>query len=346
MKTIVSLIEPYIELRREKQSKESYCGPCPFCGGGDDRFVVWPDGNQSTYPGNYECRQCKTKGDAYHFCTEILGLSGRDALRYLGRRDRASFFKIEKPLSHLDKLTPEKKTPESHRLDSKKWVDVAHRCVEYYHSKLLESEETLFWLSKKRGIKLETAIKFKLGLNSEEIYLKSDYWGLKGDKKVYIPEGLIIPHINPSGDLTGIKIRTWKPTDLIKPLNAPYAPYIAIRGTETPYLFLEQPQPHKTVIIVESELDGILLSQEVGDIYTPLALLTSGARPDINFDSPPLYALDGDEAGQKNYIWWAKTHDALHIEMNGDITDEWARGISLYDLKLRAKPKKFFNLDK
>ena len=69
------------------------------------------------------------------------------------------------------------------------------------------------------------------------------------------------------------------------------------------------------VVIVESELDGLLLSQEAGDLAGLVALGTATAKPDrithelLTTAAVILVSLDGDEAGAKAaWSFWLDTY--------------------------------------
>jgi hypothetical protein len=69
----------------------------------------------------------------------------------------------------------------------------------------------------------------------------------------------------------------------------------------------------KCFVIVESELDGLLIHQEAGDMVGVIALGSATNTPDIEAHKALeqaeviLVALDTDEAGAKQtWTWWAK----------------------------------------
>jgi hypothetical protein len=74
-------------------------------------------------------------------------------------------------------------------------------------------------------------------------------------------------------------------------------------------------QDKGAAVIVESELDALLLSQEAGDIAIALAMGTATAKPDIKTheilkDAPLiLVSLDTDDAGTKaSWKFWPDTY--------------------------------------
>jgi hypothetical protein len=67
----------------------------------------------------------------------------------------------------------------------------------------------------------------------------------------------------------------------------------------------------KNLVVVESELDGLLINQEAGDLAGVIALGSAQTRPDAETDKAIreadliLIALDSDQAGTKEaWQWW------------------------------------------
>lgn len=70
-----------IPMRRTGHSRgrEEWHGPCPICGGGEDRLIAW-----SGPRGRLWCRRCGWSGDAIGAASLIVGTGQyRDALRWL-----------------------------------------------------------------------------------------------------------------------------------------------------------------------------------------------------------------------------------------------------------------------
>jgi DNA primase len=70
------------------------------------------------------------------------------------------------------------------------------------------------------------------------------------------------------------------------------------------------------VVVVESDLDAILVSQEAGDLVTVIALGSVSLRPDLETHGYLqtaeiiLLSLDYDEAGIKQIPWWLRHYGA------------------------------------
>ena len=119
----------------------------------------------------------------------------------------------------------------------------------------------------------------------------------------------------------------------------------------------------KNYVIVESELDGLLIHQEAGDVVGVIALGNAQARPDIEAHqaleqaSVILIALDTDKAGAKEaWQWWAKQYrqarrwpcingkDPSEARKNGlDIRTWTLAGLNIQDPVIRPFPKEWLD---
>jgi hypothetical protein len=169
----------------------------------------------------------------------------------------------------------------------------------------------LGWLKECRGLSEETIKKFRLGLVPIDRWEGHEQWGLepvfKDDgtpKKIRIPLGLTIP-LCQDGKIYRIRIR--RPKFALRSERDPR--YYLLRGSDTRSLVLGHDR--EIYVLVESELDAILLSQEAGDLVGVIALGNAQARPDqdaklaLTRCKLILVALDGDKAGAKEaWKWW------------------------------------------
>lgn len=287
-----------------------YASPCPACGG-EDRFRCWPE--QKNGEGSWWCRGCDKGGDCISFLREFDGMSFQEAARTMGREIEARPA-VSTPMlrSHRQReaLLAETVT------DPKQiWQDRARALVEQAHKDLLASPEKMEWLAA-RGISAKTVCRFKLGWNKGErgrdIFRPRESWGLepvmKEDgrpKKMWIPIGLTIPLFD--GDkVLRVRIRRdeGEPRYFVLPGSASDPiPCLCVDSAWT--------GPHQAVIVCESELDGILLAQEAGDLVGVLALGSASAKPrDAGALAMATSAawiglwLDRDAAGDKAMAWW------------------------------------------
>ena len=89
--------------------------------------------------------------------------------------------------------------------------------------------------------------------------------------------------------------------------------YVIVSGSSNTPLIIGQDKG--TVVIVESEIDALLLSQDAGDLVSIVAMGTVTAKPDIETDkllrAAPiiLISLDTDDAGAKAaWKFWPETY--------------------------------------
>ena len=121
---------------------------------------------------------------------------------------------------------------------------------------------------------------------------------------MYLPEGLVIP-CRQDGHISRIRIRRSNP--------GVGSRYILLSGSETGPIVL-QGETARAVIIVESELDGLLLREKAGDMVSVIAMGSAQARPDLTTDQflrqaeTVLISLDSDQAGANEAWQWWKQH--------------------------------------
>jgi len=167
----------------------------------------------------------------------------------------------------------------------------------------------LAWLHAEKGLSDAIIKKAMLGYTPLDIYESRGTWGLdpiiKDDgmeKRLWIPAGLIIPLIK-NNKVMRLRIRRADPDDGPR--------YIIISGSGNVPLIIGEDRG--AVVIVESELDALLLSQETGDLVSIVAMGT--AKPDIEshniLKAAPviLISLDTDDAGTKaSWKFWVDTY--------------------------------------
>lgn len=93
----------------------------------------------------------------------------------------------------------------------------------------------------------------------------------------------------------------------------------------------------KPWIIVESELDAILLHQELSDIFRVFAIGNASSRPDRSTheyikDFPGLLCLDDDAAGHAEQEWWHNQYKYVYTyysEFGKDPGDSYEVGVDI-----------------
>jgi DNA primase len=279
-----------------------YKGPCPFCGG-EDRFCVWPHQGNG---GRYWCRECEKHADAIQYLMESRGMTYPDACAFIGTPTRRAGLKSRKgrkpPWIPREAVAPSSTWQEKAR----KLIKTAEKQIE---SSASDCTQAYQWL-KRRGLSAEIIKEAHLGWLSEDLWESRSAWGLDDRieggkrKKLWIPSGLVIPYVRGEGVLR-LRIRRPKPDDDPK--------YYLVPGSDTRPM--HWPAENQIYTVVESELDGLLLRQEVSDLTGIIVLGSAQKRPDqevhevLSQAELILVALDSDEAGAKaTGRWWLRQY--------------------------------------
>jgi hypothetical protein len=218
-------------------------------------------------------------------------------------------------------------TPKTAALPGDQWREKADAFMTWAQGILAETPDVIEWLRDERGLSGETVRTARLGLNSKDFFLDRAAWGLTGDKKVWLPAGLVIPTFTEDGRVLRLKIRRPGKED---------PRYVFISGGSTGTMILDGGAG--CYVVVESELDGLLLQQEARDLCCVVILGSASARPDeattarLNSAEVLLVALDADAAGAKQaWTWWTRNFPMARRwpPVRGkDITDMWRVGVS------------------
>jgi DNA primase len=266
--------------------------PCPACGG-RDRCTVFVD------QGKYWCRQCGAHGDALQYLRDFRRMSFKEASLLVGKE-------LSAPSKRT--TTPVQRPTEPAKVRPSLWRERAAAVIGEARNNLLKNSEALAWLHRERGITTDTAKRFKLGWLTENHFFKKEEFGLPNDgKKLAIPAGLVIPWHEKR-----IRVRRISDDDAQK-----YGRYYVVSGSDSEPMMIGEPY-EKTAIIVESELDAILLTQEVKRQLFVVALGSAQVKPTeyligrLALCPAALVALDNDAAGAKAALWWVENLPGCH----------------------------------
>ena len=316
------------------KTAQEYAGPCPFCGG-TDRFCVWPSS------GRYWCRQCNKKGDAIDYLRAKRGISYQAACKIVV---------TNVDLRGIKKAPVKIKDFKASKIPPFKWMDSAEHFLDRPLSQL-QSSKVWSWL-RNRGLREASIVRSAMTWNPKDIYSPKAGWGLQPEhKNLWIPEGLVIPCFDGWG-VARLRIR--------RPANANGPKYIIVSGSSS--LPMMWGTEAKTFIIIESELDGMLIFQEAGDLVGIIALGTAQAKPAKKINSildrskRILISLDSDDAGVKATEWWMKNyHQAKRwpVPMGKDPGEAYKKGMDirewikdgLFSVPVKKETKKVFNYD-
>jgi hypothetical protein len=303
-----------------------YAGRCPKCGG-RDRFRVWPEEGEG---GKWWCRGCEKGGDCIQYLRDIRNMSYQDACSLLGR-DPGPMDAEKRPVSKPLWEPREIISP------ADEWILKCSAFVDYCKSQLLgdSGKDILEWLKAERGLSEKTIKSFHLGWNPQDAWRERKTWGLPDEfkpdgkaKKLWLPGGVVIPYYA-DGALWRARIRRFNPE------QGP--PYCIVSGSATGPMILGNNR--RVFVIVESELDALLLHQEIGDMATVISPGNAQSRPDkvtaelLRGAELILIALDGDDPGAKEaWLWWPKHFQQARRmpPIRGkDPGEMWKAGVSL-----------------
>jgi len=202
------------------------------------------------------------------------------------------------------------------------------------------------WLNAEKGLSDDSIRAAGLGFQPADLYEPRDAWGLpealndKGNpKKVWLPGGLVIPFLQ-DGKVQRLRFRRSEPGDGER--------YIIVSGSSSAPMTWHKDQG--AAVIVESELDGLLLNQEAGDLCAVVALGSAQARPDTRTDAllksakTILISLDSDEAGAKAaWNFWPKQYGKKVKRwpcLKGkDPAEAWKNGLNLRQWVMAGLPE-------
>ncbi|MGD9732574.1 MAG: CHC2 zinc finger domain-containing protein [Desulfamplus sp.] len=337
-----------------------YSGSCPWCSG-EDRFSIHPANN------HYVCRQCKKAGDSISFLMDYEHKSYPQACVLLDMP-----FERKKPRysSSLNSVNGSAWKPRSNASPDLVWHQKAasylFQCFKFLMSAQPEAKEHRKWLNE-RGVSNDLIKKARLGWNAQSMSFSRESWGLAVDEneldklpaaynrhKIWIPAGLLIPYFE-NEKLIRLRIRQENPESTNR--------FILVAGSSMNYLnhssadlsrasqlkeHLLKPESadiekNKTVMVVESELDGWLIhdyAQQAGILLTVLSIGNVSARPEqsaheiiANADKVFL-CLDNDPPGDTETVWWKQQYphviDArMPAEYGKDPGDAFKAGLDI-----------------
>ena len=278
---------------------KTYRGRCPFHAGKTETSLL-----VDADAGKYHCFGCDMHGDAIQWLRERRGLSFIEACEYLGHD----------PGPHKEaRPAPAAWEPKEVKAPGALWQSKAKAFLDRAIDTLWTSQGDTMraWLHAEKGLSDATIKGACLGLALADTFEPRATWGLDPvikedgtEKKQWTPAGLVIPLII-GGACHRLRIRRDGPGD--------GARYVIVSGSSAAPVTWGQDKG--AAVIVESELDGLLLDQEAGDLSGVVAMGTATAKPGKRthelLKSLPviLIALDTDDAGAKAaWKFWPETY--------------------------------------
>lgn len=311
----------------EHASGDEWHSCCPECGG-TDRLSSWPNmvnSNGFYGGGRFVCRQCRVSGDAVSYLKKRHGMTFQDACTKLNvEPGPAPERQYRKP-----QWEPQAPKPEPGR----EWQAKAAAFLESSQRALWNNQAALRWLHDERGLTHQTIKAAGLGWNGQDAWENRDDWGLSAEvnpktgkpKRVWIPEGLIIPFVQ-GERVVRLRIRRTK--------SDSYGRYVVVADSGMAPMTIRQNQ--RNIVVVESELDALLLMQECGNICGCIALGSAQQKPDKEMDAQLMKAerllccLDSDSAGaDASWRFWKRYPNFKRWGCMGckDVTEMWKRDV-------------------
>lgn len=324
----------YGELVKGGESATSLNGPCPFCNGGTDRFVIWTDRDgglgktcaEHGIRGVFWCRQCGMTGDSIEYLMKAEGLDFKAACAELGigLRNHDEFRKA--PQEKKKKATFEGRKLEA---PEELWKAHVERMTETAARAIRGSIRARAWLAE-RGITGAMIERYELGLLEGENgrtcrFRARGSFGLPPKiengkaKKLWIPRGITIPS-RQNGEITMFRIR--RPNgDLQVRVERDHTgaerevkdeKYWELSGGSKASYHLPPTTAGsvKVYAVVEAEFDAMLLHAVSGETIGTVALRNASNKPDVVTHAALaasdliLLTLDTDSAGACAIAWW------------------------------------------
>ena len=313
-----------------------YHSSCPQCDG-KDRFCLWPNKKQKNCLGSYWCRQCDIHGDAIQFCRDFLNMDFKEACERVNaviQPYNRDFFVDRKPKDNFKSV----------ELPPLLWREKMKSFVDWSYEQVKERPEDLKYLHD-RGLSFESVESYKIGYSQNRsadhggFFRSLESFGLPKEikpdgtlKKLWIPSGIVIPTIEPTGNITRIKIRrsNWKSDD-----NLPK--YVALKGSMSGMNIIGNVSKD-AMIVVESELDAYTLHWQVKDFAFIIAVGSNLKNPDnvtnhlARTKTKLLICHDNDDPGRAMFNKWKQLYShakASPVPIGKDIGESVQHGIDL-----------------
>ncbi len=304
----------------KKKTPHEWAGPCPECGG-TDRFVV----TERSGSWVFYCRGCQHSGGEVAFL-RLCGLSCPEAHRELGLRCSSNTCPATRCPARDNAMAPRSRpvrslrppaparapefVPAAPTTPEEQWRARAAKLVDHAHQALLASPAELAYLAG-RGLPRAAVERFRLGWLERDLYRPRAAWGLPAalrddgqPKKLWLPAGILIPTLDAQGQPVRLRIRRAQVAE-------GQARYYQVPGSGNDVVLLGDPGA-RAVVVVESDLDGLLVAYAAGDLAAALPLTTCSAKPKEAAAAALARALailvaldvDDNQAGGKAARWW------------------------------------------
>ncbi|MEK7472496.1 MAG: DNA primase [Patescibacteria group bacterium] len=332
---IVSLISEYIEV---KKAGRNYKANCPFHGEKTPSFMITPELQI------YKCFGCGKSGDVFTFLEEHEGMEFSEALKYLAEKAGVKLIAFKQEASS----------------EREKIIEINKNTLNFYDYVLNshpQGKKILNYLTKDRGLKIDTIKKFKIGYSPENFDALSKYLM---QKKKFTPTELaktgllvgggidrfkgrvIFPLSDHRGNIVGFagRILPWVKQDRAKYINSPdteaYHKSKILYGLD---VTKSEIRDSKYAVVVEGELD--MISSYQAGVKNVIAIKGSALTEDQirligRFAKKIVLCLDSDFAGDEA----AKRGAILAFNMDFEVKVARLEGYKDPDDIARKEPEK------
>jgi DNA primase len=315
-----------LEPKREASTDGGeYKSSCPACGG-TKRFRIWPNkpDKNSTCVGTYWCRECRKGGNAIRFCVNFMGLSWQEAAQKLN----VQIF------NRHDYMPPVERSfvPPTLMSPNDKWAQRAADFVQWASNQILSRPAILRSLEK-RGLSIDAVKAYRIGYCDRDFFVDPAEFGLEREKDLFLPEGIVIPSIEPSGKIVRLKIRRtkWKAGDGLPK-------YMAIPGSMNGLNIVGDVRK-LVMIVLESELDAYAAHHAGKELLFAVSVGSNTKNPDNVVDywakrRRLLICYDNDDGGLAMNEKWKRLYShaesfPVPLECGKDIGDALGNGFNL-----------------
>jgi DNA primase len=283
---------------------------CPFCNEGKDRLRVWPQEKTGILPGRFWCRQCGHKGDTALLLMEFRQVTFPEIALVAGRATHGMHTGFQS--RHHQGWKPQERSP-----PSPEWQDyVLNSLIVPGRERRLQDVEMWDHLSK-RGFS-EPSVHWH-----DLVYVTHPIQGgpTQETKNFWCPgRSIVIPYYR-DGQLYGVRARKLDHLDTGSPK------YLTLPDSKTiPFICSEKHWPEsaddhskKTLLILESEFDAMLVHQEASDLCTPVGMAGVSNRPDLRLDQllktadHILLAFDYEDDVRRHILWWQQHYPQVTV---------------------------------
>lgn len=295
---IVSLISEYIEV---KKAGRNYKANCPFHGEKTASFMISPELQM------YKCFGCGKHGDCFSFLEEHEGMEFGEALKYLA--DKVGIKLVQTKTNEVS--------------EKEKIISINNDVFNFYKyalDKHPKSKKVLEYLTKDRGLTVESIKTFGIGYSPDDFNLLANFLlkKKKGNIQDFSKAGILVGRgidrfrgrviftlYDHKGSVVGFAGRTlpWQDQKQAKYINSPDTP--AYHKSKILYglnITKQDVRNSGYVVVVEGELD--LISTYNAGIKNVVAIKGSALTEDQirligRFCNKIVLCLDSDSAGDE-----------------------------------------------